>query len=122
MAKAPTPGTVDAPAVQPAGKATSYFEITFCGSTLRMPTAISFKERFAVRAATGLPLGQFWGGETKLDEDSFMILWWLARRYNGEPRLSLDSVMETWPENLSSDDIDFHLVTDDEGSTDDPES
>lgn len=121
MAKAPKPGSFDSEA-QPPSKTTSKFRIGFGGTVLEMPTSIPFKERFAVRAATGLPLGQFWGGEHKLDEDSFVILWWLARRYNGEPRLNLNAVIDTWPDEIDSDDLIFEIVEDDgDEDTDDPE-
>lgn len=122
MATAPKPGSLDEAggAVRP--KSGSFFRLRMGGTTLEMPTAIPFKEKFAVRAATGLPLGQFWGGQFKIDEDSFMILWWLARRHNGERTLSLEALMSTWPEDLSEDDVGFDVIEDDGEPTDDPES
>lgn len=124
MANAPTPGSFTKDVSKNGDEATpgSRFSLTLCGSTLEMPTAIQFKEKFAVRAATGLPLAAFWGGENKIDEDSLQILWWLMRRYNGEPRLSLDVVMDEWPVNLTEDDVTFEVIEDDGEPTDDPES
>lgn len=122
MATAPRPGSLAHEERSADPKPGSRYRLTFCGSTLEMPTAITFKEKFAVRAATGLPLEAFWSGENKIGEDSFLLLWWLARRYNGEPRLALEAVTSTWPDNLGTDDVDFEVVEDDEGPIDDPES
>ncbi len=120
MAKAPKPGSFDQD--RPSRRTGGVFHMSFGGTTLEMPTAIPFKEKFAVRAATGLPLAQFWGGEFKIDEDSFMILWWLNRRHNGEPTLSLQKVIDAWPDELDPDDIEFEVIEDDGEPTDDPES
>lgn len=122
MAKAPKPGTVDKGPDDRRRKRTGTFRMRLGATTLEMPTAIPFKERFAVRAATGLPLEQFWRGEFKIDLDSLLIIWWLIRRYNGEPHLSLDEVEDTWPDDLEPGDIKFEVIEDDGEPTDDPES
>lgn len=122
MARAPKPGSFDQQIESGRTKPSSVFRMSFGGTTLEMPTAIPFKEKFAVRAATGLPLSQFWGGEFKIDVDSFAVLWWLNRRYNGEPTLAWERVAETWPDDLTPDDITFEVIEDDGEPTDDPES
>lgn len=122
MAKAAKPGSFDKTEEPRRAKPASFFRMRLGATTLEMPTAIPFKERFAVRAATGLPLEQFWRGEFKIDTDSLLIIWWLIRRYNGEPHLSLAEVEDTWPEQLDVDDVSFAVIEDDGEPSDDPES
>lgn len=119
MAKAPRPGSVSGPDVAKT-KPGGILRITVQGTTLDLSKAIPFKERFVVRAATGLPLSAFWSGEFKIDEDSVKILWWLARRSNGEPRLSFEEVDDQWPGGMTPDDLEVEEIDDDEES-DDPE-
>jgi hypothetical protein len=121
MAEAPTPGAVDRAASnhQPIGR----FEMTLGGTTLQLPVPLPFKEKFAVRAATGLPFEQFWSGELKIAEDSFLIIWWLARRFDGEPNLPLSRVMEDWPDDIKAAGLSLDFIKDDgDEETDDPES
>lgn len=120
MAKAPKPrAATDKPRNAPpeAGR----FVIRFRDTTLEMPEAITLKEKMAVRYATGMPFEAFWSGESRIGEDSISVLWWLARRHNGEPHLSFEQHAAEWPTELTADDFDVEMVTDDDEPTDDPE-
>lgn len=121
MAKAPAPGSFDAPTPDKPAKPTRRYRLSFGGTTLEMPASMTFHERAAVREATGLTLNDYL---RKPDEDSFQVLWWLARRYNGEPRLRLTAVTDSWPEDLSPDDVGLEMLDDGDlgEDVDDPES
>ena len=85
---------------------------------------IPMRERIICRKATGLPLAAFWS-EDRIDIDSIMVLWWMARRLNGEAALTFEQAAEDWPLDLSEDELDIDLgdpddPTDQDG--DDPES
>lgn len=104
---------------------TSFLRMRVRDVTLEMPSpaVLPLKERFAVRAATGLPLEAFFaGGESSIGYDSLPVLWWLARRHNGEPALSLKTVEGEFPppDGFDPDDIDIEFV--DLTESDDPES
>lgn len=123
MAKAPQPGKLTNVRPVERHEPNKRLVITVCGSTLELNQALPFKERFAVRAATGLPLSAFWAGEEKVDADSVLVLWWLARRANGEPRLSFEDAEAEWPDDLKPGDVEMEEIVDDEDEeTDDPES
>lgn len=81
---------------------------------------LTMPDKLAVRKATGMPFEAFWGSET-VGEDSLVVLWWLARRKNGEALLSFQQAAAEWPLDLGADDIDIHVgpVEDD---ADDPEA
>jgi hypothetical protein len=117
MATAPRPG-----GERKAAEATRRFQITLKGRMLELVAAVSLQEKIAVRYATGLPFEAFYGGEQRLGTDSLAVLWWLARRANGEPALSWAGAAADWPADLGPDDVDLVLVDDDdEEPTDDPE-
>lgn len=80
--------------------------------------SIPFQERAMVRKATGLPIESFLGGETSIGLDSLQVLWWLAGRAN-DPFLTLDRMLEDWPESLGPDDFEVEMV---EGDDDSPEA
>lgn len=69
---------------------------------------VPMRERIICRKATGLPLAAFWA-EDRIDVDSIMVLWWMARRLNGEAALTFDQAAEQWPMDLSEDDLDIEL-------------
>lgn len=88
------------------------------------PALIPMRERLICRKATGLPFGSFWS-EDRIDVDSLMVMWWMARRAHGEVTLTFDKAAEEWPLDLDiSEDLDIEIdgVDDDEGDADDPES
>ena len=89
------------------------FRIRVKDRTLDVPGEVSIQEKIAVRYATGLPLESF----VKVDafgEDSLVVLWWLARRHNGEPNLAFATSCADWPSPLGADDLDIQTITDDE--------
>jgi hypothetical protein len=109
-------------AEEPAGPRTnSYFRLTLRGKTLELQQAVSLQEKFAIRYATGMPFEAFWSGEARIGEDSFSVLWWLARRQNGEPGLPFEQHLAEWPTDLQEGDIEMELVEDEGEPTDDPE-
>jgi hypothetical protein len=134
VATAPKPGQIDEEYAQPnraarrqasrdsgKGKPAGRVKITLCGSTLELGMPLPFKELSAVRMATQLPFEAFWAGEIQITEQSCQVMWWLARRANGEPRLVLERVLDEWPEGLTPGDIEVEEITDDEEPTSDPE-
>lgn len=83
---------------------------------------LPMRERIICRKATGLPLTAFWASEEQIDLDSIVVLWWMARRMNGEATLTFDQAIADWPDDL---DIETELEIyegepDDEA--DDPEA
>jgi hypothetical protein len=69
-----------------------------------IPDAVPFKERQIIRKAAGSPLEEYLGA---FGLDSLQVLWWVARRQNGDQFLTLDRALEEWPENVGPDDIDL---------------
>lgn len=66
---------------------------------------IPLQERLIVRKATALPLEAFVGevedaGANKLGLDTLIVLWWLARRADGEWQLTFTKAAEEWPADL----------------------
>lgn len=103
MVQAPTPGASRS-------GARVFFRIRIKDRTLELAGSPTIKEKMAVRYATGLPLEAFVSaGEHTIGEDSIVVMWWLARRQNGEPNLPFNEVAATWPE-LGEDDIDVDVV------------
>jgi hypothetical protein len=83
-------------------------------SRLIAPNNVPFPIAVRIRKACGgLPLSAFWNGEATVDEDSLKVLWWAARMVSGEHGLSLDTVLEEWPEDLAADDLEVKVVGED---------
>ncbi len=112
MAKAPVPGRA-----REDEAAQLTIRMTMSGRTLSVqPAALSLKERFVLRSATGLPFEAFFsGGELAIGEDSVAVLWWLARRSNGEPNLPFEQFQGEW--HLDPDD--FEIAVDEPDDEDD---
>jgi hypothetical protein len=84
------------------------------------PHALPIRDKMAVRQATGLPYEAFVSSDTaKVGEDTFLVLWWVGRRANGETKLSLDTVINEWVPIISDDDLELELIVDDGAATDD---
>jgi len=113
MAKAPRPGKTRERAA-----ATQRFRISVKGRTLELPATLTINEKMAVRLGTGIPFDQFLVSETRIGEDTVAVLWWLARRANGEPRLAWNTFAGEW-EQIRPDDLECDLVDDDD-EVDDP--
>jgi hypothetical protein len=118
MASAPRPGA--GRRRQQRTQAQRVLRITVRGETKTLcPDNIAFGEQIAVRKACGgLPFSAFWGGELTIGEDSLQIMWWLARRANGEPTLPLSTVLDEWPEILNPDDFNVELDEPDDEDVD----
>ncbi len=108
MANAPTPGS------RAADEAVRLFlRIRIKDRTLDLVPTLTMKERFVVRAATGgLPLEAFLPQQTEREfgEDSLFVLWWVARRQNGEPNLAFAQADTEWPNDLDEGDVDVTEV------------
>ena len=76
------------------------------------------QERIACRKATGLPLEAFTEGEAAMGMDSIVVLWWLARRMNGEALLPFAQAAKQWPNDLSVDEIEVEVGDPDPEATD----
>lgn len=120
MAQAPRPGA--GRRKQIASQSQRVLRITVAGETYSFcPDNIPFNEQIAVRKACGgLPFSAFWGGELTVAVDSLQIMFWLARRASGEPKLQLETVLEEWPDTLDPTDFEVVLEEPDEND-DDPE-
>lgn len=123
MASAPRPGAGDRAADIDAAKRVLRLTINpsdsdpdrWAGSVSVAVGNLDFRTRQVVRKATGgFPIETYFGDESKLGEDSLQILLWLGRRANGEPMLTLNKTLETWPVDFSQDDFELVLVTPDE--------
>lgn len=82
---------------------------------------IPIRERVICRKATGLPMAAYWSGEDRIDLDSVVVLWWIARRMNGEATLTWDQACEQFPLDLGIDEIDMDMSGPDD-EADDPEA
>ena len=99
---------------QAATAAASLATITIRGETHKLAIGtIPLKEKSAVRRQTGLPFETFWTDSDHIGEDSIAVMWWLARRADGEPNLSYAEVEEQWPSDLTEEDIQFTVDTPD---------
>lgn len=121
MVKAPKPGSL---ADEKGSR--QFLRIRVQERELDFVPQIALKEKFALRAATGLPIEAFIpsGTEVGFGSDSLFVLWWLARRQNGEANLPFAQAEAEWPDTLTADDLDLTLVDLDgeEEDVDSPES
>jgi hypothetical protein len=95
--------------------------ITIRGESKRLAiNNVPLSERLVVRKATGLPFESF-VGEDRIGLDSIMVLWWLARRGEGEVMLTLTAAEADFPTDLEADDLDVSIDEPDP-EADDPEA
>lgn len=108
MASAPVPGRQRQTGSQ-------WFRMTIRDRTLELPVDVTMQERFAVRAATGVAFENFVEGEAQIGEDSFAVMWWLARRYNGESNLPFKQALSEWVplKDLDVKEFAFEQIEDD---------
>ncbi len=114
MAQAPTPGGDKT-------NSSRFLRLRLRDQTLEVNLGISLQEAFVVRAATGgMSLEALCNSFGK---DTFGVLWWLARRQNGEPRLSWDAFCGQWdPDLIDADyDLDNVDINDEDEKDDSPE-
>lgn len=76
---------------------------------------LPIRERALIRNVTGLPFERWMNG---IEEDSVMVMWWVARRQAGERGLSFAEVEADWFEDLTADDIE---IIEDDGQDEDPD-
>lgn len=108
MATAPRPGSR-----AESEAARQFIRIRVKEREMDLMMSLTIQERFVVRAATaGLPFEAFLPQQSgrEIGEDSLFILWWVARRQNGEPNLPFAQAEAEWPTDLSDKDIDFTIV------------
>lgn len=112
MGLAPTPGRAQEDAA-----ANVRLRMTLGGRTLEVqPAALTLDEKFVIRNATGLPIEAFFApGQNTVGEDSVAVLWWIARRANGEPNLPWKQFAAEWAFDPEAFDIE-EVEDDDEGA------
>lgn len=93
-AKAPRPGSL-----AEAKDARTFMRVQVKDDEYDLIPDLSIQERFVVRSATGLPFEAFLPkrNTNSVGEDSLFVLWWIARRQNGEPALSFARAEMDWP-------------------------
>jgi len=84
---------------------------------------VSVNEKLVVRRSTGLPFEAYWdnGLGNTVGEDSLVVLWWLARRANGERGLNWSTAADEWPKGMGEDDFDVE-VDEPDSEASDPEA
>lgn len=108
MATAPRPGSR-----AQAEAARQFIRLRVKEREMDLMMSLTIQERFVVRAATaGLPFEAFLPQQSgrEFGEDSLFVLWWVARRQNGEPNLSFKQAEQEWPSDLTESDLDVTLV------------
>lgn len=125
MARAPRPG-----AAPTSGEGMRLRIVVGDGEWILHLDDLGPRDRGEVRAATketfGAPLllGDMLGADL-LDTDSIAVLWWLARRKDGEPRLKLGRALDELGDNrtlaalLTDGRLVVEQITDDEPETED---
>jgi hypothetical protein len=85
--------------------------------------AVNFRERAAVRKATGLAFEEFMGdGDgVHIGLDTVQVWWWLAKRAEN-PMCTLDQALDEWPPMDEIDENTFDVIQDDGQDDDDPEA
>lgn len=92
MATAPRPGNAAKQEARRTG-----LRITVDGETLVLYMAdLGPNDDMVARKETGMPVSSFIG-EDNFALDSVAILWWMACRKNGRPRLKFRDVVKTFP-------------------------
>lgn len=125
MAKAPRPGVSKRADEIDAAKTITRIRLrddTWDVALGNLPMRVKNRVR---KQCDGLPITAFWGSPEVIDEDSFKVLVWVARVTNGEDSLTLQEVDESWPDDLTVDDIGMAPLDDTEAAEaaeDNPES
>lgn len=123
MASAPPPGAGRRAAQSRSAQQVA--TITLRGETYRLAVgSVPIGEKLVVLRETGMAFDQLLGDQNKIGEVSIAVLWWLAKRANGQRSLSWAQVAAEWPADLTEDDIEFEMDTpdDDLEGDDSPES
>jgi hypothetical protein len=103
MAKAPPPGKT-------INEASRRFRITLGGETRELSlTDLGPGDDLVARQQTGIPVQPFFE-EDRFGPDSLLILWWMARRKNGEKRLKFSEVLAEFPSYAAIEAADPEMV------------
>lgn len=104
MAQAPTPGV--GRREDSASSNRRFVKITLQGETKVLAMhLVPLSEKMAVLRETHMSFDKLVGDDNKTGEISVAVMWWLARRAEGDRSLSWSQVMESWPVGLTNDDI-----------------
>ena len=117
MATAPRPGSR-----AEAEAARQFIRLRVKDREMDLMMSLTIQERFVIRAATaGLPFEAFLPqqSEREFGEDSLFVLWWIARRQNGEPNLAFAQFANEWTA-INAEGFDLDIV-DDDGEDQSPE-
>lgn len=100
----------------------TYLDLTFAGKTLRLyPASVTIADDIAARTQVGVAVSAY-VDRHQFGLDSFALLWWTARRKNGEPDLPFSAVAEQMPDVAAfaagEPNIDRHTDDDDAEATD----
>jgi hypothetical protein len=104
----------------------SYLVVTLGGRSLELwPSKLGPGDDDISRRQAGTPISglipQVFSGDYIVGGDTVLLLWWMARRKNGEPGLSWRQVLAEYPTNSDLEDAnpDLDLVVPDDEATDD---
>lgn len=107
MAKAPKPGSRATPSEAP----NSFLRLRLRDEYREVNLQVSLQEAFVIRSAASTSLESLMAN---FGLDSFAVLWWLARRQNGEAQLPFQVFAREWNADvlpgLTQDDIDLDDV------------
>lgn len=107
-ATAPVPGSR-----AEATNARKFMRIRVKDDTYDFVPELDLREKFVVRAATGLPFEAFMPAEQEREfgEDSLFVIWWLARRQTKEPALPFVQAEKEWAAlDLGEGDLGAELI------------
>lgn len=97
MAKAPTPGSARVKRARDEARTglAARMRITVGDESRTLHLAdLGPRDAIECRKATGMPYTAFL---QDLSSDSFVVLWWLAERHDGQPNLPFQRVLDGWP-------------------------
>ncbi len=87
------------------------FRIRLGERALAVPARISTKEHIGVWYAAGLPLTAFITHDGMTNHNGApQVLWWLARRHNGEENLSYGQACDEWAAPLVGGVLDIEVT------------
>lgn len=104
MALAPVPGVGKRQTAERSG-----MRITLGGRTVTLHLAdLGPQDDLVARKETGLPVTPYFA-EDRFGMDSLLIVYWMARRKNGEPNLRFQHVLDEFPTYNSINESGFSI-------------